>query len=1182
MEYHEKVDRFESFFREKYSEEVASVVSEGKRAVVVDFNDFSKFDSQLADTVLDHPNEGVDAAEEAVSNLPVVESDLLVHFENLPSTEFVVIRNLRSRHIGSMIGVKGIIKRASEVRPELESAIFECKNCGDRYEKEQESANITTPHKCDCGSRSFELVDKVMRDVQTVTIEENPESIRGAEQPRKIGVVLRDDLVDPQFQSRVVPGNKVIINGVLREKAINKDSKRFDLYINANYLETVQREFEEIEIDEEEEEAIEELAEDDDLIDKIISSIAPSIHGHTQIKEAIALQLFSGVRKERPDGTNTRGDIHVLLIGEPGTGKSQLLKFTGQLAPKGKYVVGKAATAAGITATVMKDDITEEWTLEAGALVLANKGIATIDEIDKMDKGDRSSMHEAMEQQCFAPVTNIFMPDGRIKKISDIVEPYLDSESSFKTKSGKEICKLEEKFSVLSVDPETGEISESDVSVVGRRKAPEKMLRIELDNGKELEVTPEHPFYQMVDGEMVEREARALDEGSYIPAPGSIPVNGEEQGLNDIDVNGYQKDVDVPEHNSSELATFIGYQVSDGGYELNRGVKNGFNFTNTDETLVEDYKNKVDSLFGVKPFVREHGNRKEVRVVSKELSEWLQELGPVLEKGELKKIPPRLMRCRKEELRYLVRAFFDGDGGVYQVKRGYRIRAVVENRELLEQIQNILQRFGILSKIYSEENVYRIEINRYGDIRRFKEHIGFLSEDKQEKLEEAVSRERKGVNIVPGVSDFLMRMVQYVGLDQQDIIRTNLVSGQDITEERALNILEHVEDRISEIDLSSLSKDIEELKRTREHFGVSMRELSDRIGVSLSLIGYWEKNGTERKEEYVEALSECLEDRKNKLDYIKNLRDVIRRIRWIKISEIEEKEPEYEYVYDLTVPKNSNFVGEGVVCHNSITVSKANIQATLQCRTSILAAGNPKFGRFDPYRSVGEQIEISDTLISRFDLLFPVKDIPDRSKDKKLSDHIMSMHTDPKDHVGEVSMERLRNFIAYAKRNVHPRITEDAQKILKDFYVDTRQQGSSDDGLSKVPITARQLEALIRLSEASARLRLKDTVDEDDAQRAIDLLTYSLKKIGVINESGEFDIDKLETGMDSESRTKRQVIMKVVNDLGGTDGEAVPFEDVIESLEEEGMDADDAEDVIEELKREGELYEPKQGHIGTI
>ena len=665
MEYHEKVERFESFFREVYDEIVAETVSSGDQAIIIDYNEFSKFDSTFADVLLEHPEECVDAAEEAVKNHPVVESSLLVHFENLPKTEYVLIRNLRSHHIGKMLGVKGIIKRASEVRPELESAIFECSNCGDRFEKEQESSKLTTPHKCDCGSRSFDLVDKVMRDVQTVTIEENPETISGAEQPRKIGVILRDDLVDPQFQNKVVPGNKVIINGVLREKPIKKDSKRFDIFIDANYLETTQREFEEIEIDDEEEDAIKELAESEDLIEKVVSGIAPSIHGHTQIKEAIALQLFSGVRKERPDGTSTRGDIHVLLIGEPGTGKSQLLKFTGSLAPKGKYVVGKAATAAGITATVMKDEITDEWTLEAGALVLANKGIATIDEIDKMDKGDRSSMHEAMEQQ-------------------------------------------------------------------------------------------------------------------------------------------------------------------------------------------------------------------------------------------------------------------------------------------------------------------------------------------------------------------------------------------------------------------------------------------------------------------------------------------------------------------------------------SITVSKANIQATLQCRTSILAAGNPKFGRFDPFRPVGEQIEISDTLISRFDLLFPVKDIPDVSKDRKLSDHIMSMHTDPQDMVGEVSIDRLRNYIAYAKRNVAPKLTLDAQKILKDFYVDTRQSGGGDEGQSAVPITARQLEALIRLSEASARLRLSETVEEKDAQRAIDLLTYSLKKIGVINESGEYDIDKLETGIDSESRSKRQTVMKVVNDLGGTDGNAIALEEVISALVEEGLEEEEAEEVIEELKRGGDLYEPKQGHIGVI
>ncbi len=265
----------------------------------------------------------------------------------------------------------------------------------------------------------------------------------------------------------------------------------------------------------------------------------------------------------------------------------------------------------------------------------------------------------------------------------------------------------------------------------------------------------------------------------------------------------------------------------------------------------------------------------------------------------------------------------------------------------------------------------------------------------------------------------------------------------------------------------------------------------------------------------------------------------------------------------------------------SITISKANIQATLQCRTSILAAGNPKFGRFDPYQPVGEQIDISDTLISRFDLLFPVRDIPDRSKDEKLSDHILSLHTDPQDHRGEVDKELIRNYIAYAKRNVNPDITDEAKERLKAFYVDTREKGSSSDGQSKVPITARQLEALIRLSEASAKTRLSEQVEEQDAQRAIDLLTYSLKEIGVISDSGEWDVDKLETGMSSESRNKKQIIMKVISELGGK-SDAVPIEEVLQELEDKGLSGEEAEEVIKTLKREGELYEPKNGHIGAI
>jgi replicative DNA helicase Mcm len=666
MPYGEQVDLFEEFFIEMYKDRLAKIQSRGDKALVIDFNDLERYNPELADEVLEEPEQLIEGAEEALTRLSIVETELNIRFENLPDQEYVRIRDLRSDHLSTLTAVEGIVKRASEVRPEVVSADFECTACGDIVTKEQDSAKLKTPYKCDCGNRKFEEKDKEMVDVQVITVEENPQNIKGSEQPQDIGIYLRDDLVDPDFQRNITPGNEVVVNGVLQEAPQKKDSKRYELYVESNYLTPIQREFEEINITDEAEAEIKALGTQDNIFEKIVSSIAPSIHGHERVKEAIALQMFGGVRKERPDGTSTRGDMHMLLIGEPGTGKSQLLKFAGDLAPKGKYVVGKSATGAGITATVVKDEMTDQWALEAGALVLANKGLATIDEIDKMSPEDRSSLHEAMEQQ-------------------------------------------------------------------------------------------------------------------------------------------------------------------------------------------------------------------------------------------------------------------------------------------------------------------------------------------------------------------------------------------------------------------------------------------------------------------------------------------------------------------------------------QISVSKANIQATLQCQTSILAAGNPKFGRFDPYQPIPEQINIGDTLLSRFDLIFPVRDIPDKDRDTKLADHIMTMHTDPEDHVGSIDKDLLQKYIAYAKKNIHPDWTEAAEKQVKEFYVSIRNKGNqAEDGEKSVPMTARQLEALIRMGEATARAKMKEKIEKEDAQQAIDLLTYCLKQIGTDPETGEFDIDRIESGISGSERNRLQTVQKIIRDLQGGDDDPVPLEDVLAEAEEAGISEDATNEVINRLKREGELFEPKNGHIQPI
>jgi len=215
--------------------------------------------------------------------------------------------------------------------------------------------------------------------------------------------LLKKDLVSPLSDKKTNPGTKISISGVLKEVPIimrdGVKSTKFDLLIESNHIQSMEEGFHELSITEEELKQIKKLSKDKNLFSKFINSIAPSIYGHEKIKEALVLQLLGGVRQLRSDGVATRGDIHILLIGDPGSGKSQLLKRISVVAPKARYVSGKGASGAGLTAAVVRDEFMGGWSLEAGSLVLSNYGICIIDELDKMAKEDRDAMHEALEQQ---------------------------------------------------------------------------------------------------------------------------------------------------------------------------------------------------------------------------------------------------------------------------------------------------------------------------------------------------------------------------------------------------------------------------------------------------------------------------------------------------------------------------------------------------------------------------------------------------------------------------------------------------------------------------------------------------------------------------------------------------------------------------------------------------------------
>jgi replicative DNA helicase Mcm len=405
------VAQWQKFFEEQSKSDIETVALEfpEKRSLYVDYWDIDKVDPKLAESLLEQPYKAYHNAEEALKNIDVAsENKLQLHFrvKNLPDTNRIQIRKIRANHLGKMAAIDGLVKKRTEVRPKLQIGSFQCQKCGALVRVEQEEDILKEPSECDegqggCGRvSSFKLISNLSSfiDSQKIEIQENPEGLRGGAQPERIGVYLEDDLV-----GEIAPGDRVIVNGILHSTQRRRGTFRltaFDKSMDAISIESQELAFEEVEVTPEDEKEIIKVSKDPELYEKMIKSISPTIFGLDVEKEAMILQLFGGIAKEMPDGTRIRGDIHTLFVGDPGTAKSQMLTYMSKLAPRSVYASGKASTAAGLTAAAIRDEFADgQWTLEAGALVLADMGVACIDEIDKMEETDRSSIHQAMEQQ---------------------------------------------------------------------------------------------------------------------------------------------------------------------------------------------------------------------------------------------------------------------------------------------------------------------------------------------------------------------------------------------------------------------------------------------------------------------------------------------------------------------------------------------------------------------------------------------------------------------------------------------------------------------------------------------------------------------------------------------------------------------------------------------------------------
>ena len=389
-------------FLESHKRDYGKRLKNGEKALYVKFEDLSEYSTELSDALIERPEETIQLLEISACEISWIPEDIRIRFSSMSSGQEITIKNIRAKHLGKMIKVIGVIKRSSMVRPQAVNAKFECPSCSSIISVLQIEKNFKEPSRCSCGRKGgFKELAKDLIDFQLLSVEGLQGESRG--QPEKIKVLLKEDLVSPKNRSKSIPGTEVEIIGILKELPImnsgGKLQTNFDLMLESNNIISLAEDKEDLQLSEEEEIEIKELAKSGNVLEKITSSIAPSIKGHEDVKKTLALQLFGGVKSTKKDGTTRRGDIHVLLCGDPGVSKSVLLSFINNISPKCRIVAGKSTSTAGLIGGAVMDDLLKCWSIEAGAMAMMSGGLICIDEFEKVSEEDRSSLHQAMEQQ---------------------------------------------------------------------------------------------------------------------------------------------------------------------------------------------------------------------------------------------------------------------------------------------------------------------------------------------------------------------------------------------------------------------------------------------------------------------------------------------------------------------------------------------------------------------------------------------------------------------------------------------------------------------------------------------------------------------------------------------------------------------------------------------------------------
>ena len=401
----------------RYVDEIDKMMSSNSKFINIDYNDLVSH-PEIESVFNEKPDEILDAFTRAIKEIlqqrfpkyaKKIEHEIRARIGNYPVQRS--LRQINAEVIGKMTSVSGMVLRASEVKPLAKELIFMCPE-GHRTDVIlDKDLKLTNPPECSnpkCKHKQLDIEPKSSRfiDVQFVRLQELPEDLPPGQLPHYLDVTVKQDLVD-----NARPGDRIVLTGIIRIEqermsGVSKnESPLYRLRLDGNNVEFLggrgdktSRRIQREEISHEEEKMILALSKNPDIYDRLVDSYAPHITGHETIKESILLLMAGSTQRQLNDGSKIRGDINIFLVGDPGTAKSEMLKFCARIAPRGLYTSGRGSTAAGLTAAVVRD-ANGIFMLEAGATVLGDQGLVCIDEFDKMKAEDRSALHEVMEQQ---------------------------------------------------------------------------------------------------------------------------------------------------------------------------------------------------------------------------------------------------------------------------------------------------------------------------------------------------------------------------------------------------------------------------------------------------------------------------------------------------------------------------------------------------------------------------------------------------------------------------------------------------------------------------------------------------------------------------------------------------------------------------------------------------------------